>query len=94
MHGAEEATYQHLLVLRNTDALSSDDLDILETTEDLMLYLKLSAHGKLNSFLDLERVILEDFLGSGSGEVNGDRRAAWRIHCQGQDDARAWVVGV
>jgi len=92
--GAEETAYQHLLVLGDTDTLSLNDLDIVETTEDLMLHLELGTHGKLGTLLDLERLILEGLFRSRSGKVNGDRRPACRVHCQGQDDALAWVIGV
>ena len=82
------------MVLGDANALPLDDLDIVEATKNLMLYLKLGTHSELSSLFDFEWVIFEGFLRSGSGEFNGDRRASGRVHRQGQDDALAWVVGI
>jgi hypothetical protein len=87
-------TYNHLLVLANANTLSLDDLDILQTTENIMLDLELGRHPEPGAFLDLERMVFEGQLGALGGEVNGDRWAAFAVHCQGQDDADAGVVGV
>jgi hypothetical protein len=89
-----QETYQHFLVLGNSNTLSLDDLHIVETTEDLVLHLELGRHGELNPLLDLERVVLQGLLRAGGSEVNRDRRTAFRVHRQGQDDALARVVRV
>ena len=87
-------THNHLRVLGDPDALSLNDLNVVETAEDLVLDLELGAHGELGSLLDCEGLVLEGVLAAGSGEVNGDGVAAGRVHGQGQDDADSGVVGV
>lgn len=46
-------TYQHLLVLRDADALAFNDLDVVQAGEDIVLDLELSGHVELCTFLDL-----------------------------------------
>jgi len=59
-----------------------------------MLDLELRRHAELDSFLDLERLVLERSLGAAGGEIDGDRWAAFGVHGKGEDDAVARVVGV
>ena len=47
-------TYQHLLVLRDADALALDGLDVVQAGEDLVLDLELRGHVELGTFLDLQ----------------------------------------
>lgn len=86
--------YNHLRVLGDLNALPLDDLDVVQTAEDLVLDLELGAHGELGALLDLEGLVLEGRLAAGGGEVDGDGVAAGGVHGQGQDDADAGVVGI
>lgn len=84
----------HLGVLGDSDTLSLDDLDVVKTAENLVLDLELGAHGELGTLLDVERLILEGGLASGGREIDGDGRAARRVHGQGENNADSGVVGV
>lgn len=44
---------QHLLILRDTNTLALDHLDIVQTREDLVLNLEFRGHSELGTFLDL-----------------------------------------
>lgn len=48
-----------------------------------MLDLELGAHGELGILLDLEGLVLEGGLASGSGEVDGDGVAAGGVQSEG-----------
>ena len=72
-------TYDHLRVLAHSDALSLDNLHIVQPTQDLVLDLERSNHGKLGTFLDLEGLVLERVLTARLLEVDGDGRAARRF---------------
>jgi hypothetical protein len=84
----------HLRVLRDSDTLSLDDLDVVKTAKNLMLDLELGAHGELGTLLDVERLVLKGGLAAGGREIDGDGRTAGRVHGQGEDNAHSGVVGV
>lgn len=73
-------TYQHFLILAHANTLPLHNLDIMQTAQDLMLYLELRAHGELCALLDLKRLILHGVLGAGLGEVDGDGLARGGVH--------------
>lgn len=93
-HPTTPFTHNHLRVLGDLDALPLNDLDIVQAAQNLMLDLERGRHGKLGALLDLEGLVLEVLLASGSGQVNGDGVAAGCVHRQGEDDADAGIVGV
>lgn len=51
-------THQHLLILANTNALPLNDLEILQTAEDLMLDLEYGLDAEIGPLLDRERLVL------------------------------------
>ena len=89
-----DATYQHFAILANLDTLTLDDLDILQTTENLVLNLERDDHRELRALFDLEWLVLKCSLTARLREVDRDGVAARRLHGQGMDDADAGVVGV
>lgn len=84
----------HLRVFGDLDALAFDDLDVVQTAQDLVLNLELGAHGELGALLDLEGLVLQGSLAAGGRQVDGLGVATGRVHGEGQDDADARVVGV
>lgn len=52
-------TYQHLLVLAHSDALSLNNLNIFQATENIVLHLERGLDAESAAFLDGERLILE-----------------------------------
>lgn len=54
-------TYQHLLILADTDTLPSHGLDVLQTAQNLMLDLEDDLDAESGSLLDRERLVLELF---------------------------------
>lgn len=86
--------YNHLRVLGDLDTLALDDLDVVQTTQYLMLDLELGAHGELGAFLDFKGLVLEALLASRRGQVNRDGVAAGRVEGQSKDDADSGIVGV
>ena len=87
-------TYNHLALLANLDALALDNLDVVQTTENLVLDLEGSNHGELSTLLDLERLVLEGDLASRGGEVDGYGVSLRGFHSKGVDNADSGVVGV
>lgn len=87
-------TYNHLGVLRHLDALPLDNLNVVQTTKNFVLNLELRAHSELGILLDLEGFVLESGFGPRSGQVNGDRVPAGRVHGERENDADTGVVGV
>lgn len=85
---------QHLRVLADLDALALDNLDILETAENLVLHLELGDHGELGALLDLERLVLERRLATRRGEIDGYGVATRRLHGELLDDAHPLVIGI
>jgi hypothetical protein len=88
--------YNHLIRLaaRNTDALPLDDLDVVQTAENLVLDPELGAHGEGGALLDLEGVLLEVVGAARGREVDHNRGAARRLHGERLDDADTGIVGV
>ena len=86
-----DETYNHLGVLGNSDSLALDNLDVMETTQNLMLNLELGANGELGTLLDLERLVLKV---TRSGKVDRDGRSARRVHAELKDNANSRIVGV
>ena len=89
-------TYDHLvgLATRDTDAMALDDLNIVQTTQDLMLDFEFGAHREVGTFLDLEGLLLQVLQSSRLRKVDDDRLAAGRFHRQGKDNAYARVIGI
>jgi len=67
----------HLLVFVDTDAFALDDLDELQTRENLMLDGKDGFHLICGAFLDAERFSLEPFECARLGEVDDNVRTSW-----------------
>ena len=84
----------HLRVLGDLDTLSLDNLDVVQTRENLMLHLELGAHGKLGTLLDLEGLVLQRVLAALLRKVDGDGVTAGGLHGQGLDDADTLIVRV
>ena len=57
----------HFRVLGDLDALALDDLDVVETAQNLVLDLELGAHCELGALLNLERLILQSRLATLGG---------------------------
>jgi hypothetical protein len=92
--GAGRVAANHLRVLGNSNTLSLDNLDVVETAKNLVLNLELCAHGEFGTLLDVEGLVLEGGLAARGRKVDGDRRASRRVHCQGENDTDSGVVGV
>lgn len=92
--GVGSVAANHLRVLGDSDTLSLDNLNVVKTTENLMLDLELGAHGELSTLLDVEGLVLEGGLASRGREIDGDGRTTGGVHGQGENDADSGVVGV
>lgn len=66
----------------------------METAKNLVLDLELGAHGELGTLLNVKGLVLESGLTTRGREVDGDRRASRRVHCQGENDTDSGVVGI
>ena len=84
-------THQHLLIFSDLDALSLNDLEVLETTQDFMLDLEVGLHAELGAFLDNEGLIFERFHAAWRSEVDDEVRAALNFEGKRGDDAAALV---
>lgn len=89
-----EETYNHFLILANTNTLALDDLDVVQSRQNLVLDLELRRHAELGALLDFERLVLESGFRTLFGQVDGDGWAAFRVHGQREDDAVAWIIWV
>jgi hypothetical protein len=87
-------TYNHLRVFGDANALSLNNLDIMQTAQNLVLHLERGAHRKFGTFLDGKGLVLERGFATGCREVDCDGWAAGRVHGQRENDADAGVVGV
>jgi hypothetical protein len=81
-----------LRLVRQRAAL--DDLDVLETRENLMLDAEGSLHTEFNALLDGEGILLEVFHSIGLGQVNDDVWASLDLETERGDDDGAGIVGV
>lgn len=91
------STYNHLLQFINSDTLALDDLNILETTQNVVLHFESSSEVEFRTFLDLERVILQSLESIRSRELKRGWRTTFRVHLEGKDDAVtrvAWVTEI
>ena len=82
MRGVLLLTYQHLLVLADANALALHHLDILQSTQDLMLDLENDLGAELGALLDHEGFLLELLQGIGTRQVHHDIWTARRLDCQ------------
>lgn len=87
-------THQHLLILANTNPLPLNNLEILQTAEDLMLDLEYGLDAEIGPLLDRERLVLQPVERARSGQVDDDIIAALDLQCQRLDDAFSRVVRV
>lgn len=67
---------QHLLILAHTDTLALDNLQVLETTQDVVVDLEDDLDVELGTLLDSEWLFLEGVDGTGGGQIDGDVGAA------------------
>jgi hypothetical protein len=82
------------LILADPNTFALDNLDVVQTRQNLMLDLELRCHAELGTLLDLERLVLESGFRAFCGEINGDWWAAFGVHGQGEDDTVARVIGI
>lgn len=87
-------THQHLLVLANPDPLSFHDLEVLQTTQHLVLDLEADLHAELGSLLDDEGLCFERFDASGGTEVDDDFRSACDFKAERCNDTFTLIGGV
>ena len=85
--------YHHLLHLV-ADTHACDLLQVLQTSQDLVLDLELCLHAECSTLLDGERLLLEGLEGARRLEVDDDVGAALNFETERVDDAFAGVVGV
>lgn len=77
---------QHLLILANTDTLALDHLQVLETTQHLMVDLEDHLDVELGTLLDGEGLVLESVDGSRGGQIDDDVGTALDNQGQRFDD--------
>jgi hypothetical protein len=82
------------LILADPNTLALDNLDVVQTRQNLMLDLELRCHAELGTLLDLERLVLESGFRAFFGEINGDGWAAFGVHGQGEDDTVTRIIGI
>lgn len=87
-------TYNHFLILANSDALSLDNLNIMQTAKNLVLDLEFGSHAELGTLLYLEWLVLQSLLTALLGQIDNDGWSSFGIELQREDDAVAGVVGV
>jgi hypothetical protein len=85
--------YHHLLHLV-ADAHACDLLQVLQTSQDLVLDLELCLHAECSTLLDNERLLLEGLKGARRLEVDDDVGTAIDFETERVDDTFAGVVGV
>ncbi len=73
-------TYNHLLVLADSNTLPLHNLNILQTAQDFMLDLELGRHVELCPLFDLEWLILQGRLRTFGAEIDSDRRTTLTLH--------------
>ena len=69
----------HLFVLSNSDTFALQDLNVLESRENLVLDNEDSLHLIPTAFLDCEWLVLESFECTWSGQINGDVWSAFNF---------------
>jgi hypothetical protein len=85
--------YHHLLHLV-ADTHACDLLQVLQTSQNLVLDLELCLHAECSALLDGEWLLLEGLKGTGRLEVDDNVGAALDLETERVDDAFAGVVGV
>jgi len=85
---------EHFLILAHSNSLSLDNLDILQPTQDLMLYNECRLDAKHGALLDCEWFTFQRINGSWCREINCDIRSILNFEGEGLDDAFSGVGGV
>lgn len=86
-------TNNHLAFL-GRDGGTLGCLQILQSTKYVVLDLERHFNAVLGALLDTKRLFLESLERSRRCQVELDRITAWRVECEGDDEAITRIVGI
>ena len=90
----EKETHNHLLILGDLDPFPFGNLQILQTTQHVVLHDEIGLHAELGALLDSEGFRFQSFDGTRSGQIDGDVGTAFNFEGEGSNDAAALVFGI
>ena len=91
MPWVSKATYKHFLILCNSNPLSFYNCQVLQSTQNLMLYPKYSLHPKHRSFFNDERFRFESLDGARSRKIDKEVITVCAFKRQRLDDATTLI---
>lgn len=89
-----QENYNHLLILRDLDSFPLGNLQILQSTQHVVLHDEVGLHAELGAFLDGEGFRFQSFDGTRGGQINGDVGTAFDFEGERFNDAAALVFGI
>jgi hypothetical protein len=84
-------TYNHLLIFPDSQSLSLDNLEVLQPTKDIMLYLESSLHAKVSALFDGKWFGLQGPKRAIRTQVNCYIRATFDLQSERQDYAATGI---